>query len=165
MFKKDITGMQVYYYFVCKKKLWYFSHEISMESNNENVELGKILDETSYKNKHKHIMIDDTINIDFLSEHNILHEVKKSRKIEEASIWQVKYYLYFLKKRGVENFRGKIDYPLLKQSKMIELTESDEKQMEESLNKIIDIISLDLTPEAEHKNFCKSCAYYEFCFI
>lgn len=165
MFKKDITGMQVYYYFVCKKKLWYFSHEISMESNNENVELGKILDETSYKNKHKHIMIDDTISIDFLSEHNILHEVKKSRKIEEASIWQVKYYLYFLKKRGVENFRGKIDYPLLKQSKMIELTESDEKQMEEILNEIIDIISLDLPPKAEHKNFCKSCAYYEFCFI
>ncbi len=165
MLNKEITGMQVYYYFVCKKKLWYFSHEISMEDNSENVVLGKILDETSYKNKSKHIMIDDTISIDFLSDHNILHEVKKSRKIEEASVWQVKYYLYFLKKRGVENFKGKIDYPLLKQSKIVELTENDEKQIEKILNEIIDIISLDLPVKVEKKKFCKTCAYYEFCFI
>lgn len=43
-----ITGVMVYYYFVCKRKLWYFCHEIRMESNNEDVQLGKILDETSY---------------------------------------------------------------------------------------------------------------------
>ena len=42
-----ITGVMVYYYFVCKRKLWYFCHEIRMESNNEDVQLGKILDETS----------------------------------------------------------------------------------------------------------------------
>ena len=42
-----ITGMMVYYYFVCKRKLWYFCHEIRMEANNEDVQLGKILDETA----------------------------------------------------------------------------------------------------------------------
>ena len=26
-----ITGVMVYYYFVCKRKLWYFSNEIQME--------------------------------------------------------------------------------------------------------------------------------------
>ena len=34
-----ITGVMVYYYFVCKRKLWYFSNEIQMEGDNENVQL------------------------------------------------------------------------------------------------------------------------------
>ena len=85
-----ITGLMVYYYFVCKRKLWYFRNEINMEQNSEAVEIGKILDETSYSRDNKHINIDQTINIDFIRETNVLHEVKKSRKIEEASVWQVK---------------------------------------------------------------------------
>ena len=47
--KENITGMMVYYYFVCKRKLWYFCHEINMEAENENVLLGKLLDENSYR--------------------------------------------------------------------------------------------------------------------
>ena len=26
-----ITGVMIYYYFVCKRKLWYFCHEIRMD--------------------------------------------------------------------------------------------------------------------------------------
>ena len=84
----------VYYYFVCKRKLWYFSNEINMESENESVILGKLLDEGSFKRDEKHINIDDTINIDFIREYKELHEVKKSKAIEEAGVWQTKYYLY-----------------------------------------------------------------------
>ena len=116
MSEKLVSGMQIYYYFVCRKKLWYFSNEINMESENENVQLGKILDESTYKNRKKHIMIDNIINIDYIAEHNVLHEVKKSRKIEEAGIWQIKYYLYYLKRKGVSGLHGRVDYPLLKQS-------------------------------------------------
>ena len=43
--KEKVTGTMVYYYFVCKRKLWYFSNEINMESENESVILGKLLDE------------------------------------------------------------------------------------------------------------------------
>ena len=46
MSNNDVTGMQVYYYYVCKRKLWYFSNELTMESENENVKIGKIIDET-----------------------------------------------------------------------------------------------------------------------
>lgn len=165
MFTKNITGMQIYYYFVCHKKLWYYSNDISFEQENENVQLGKILDETSYKRQDKHIMIDETINIDFLSEHRVLHEVKKSKKIEEASIWQVKYYIYYLKKRGVTGIRGKIDYPLLKKSQMVELTQEDEGKLEQIISDILSIINRPLPPNAESKSFCKSCAYYDFCVV
>ena len=93
--QKQITGTMVYYYHVCERKLWYFYHEIQMEWQNEDVAFGKLLDENSYKRDEKHINIDNVINIDFIKAKDILHEVKKSNKIEKASVWQVKYYLYY----------------------------------------------------------------------
>ena len=77
-----VTGVMIYYYFVCKRKLWYFINEINMESDNENVMLGKLLDENSYRRDDKHINIDNVINIDFIKEHQELHEIKKSKEIE-----------------------------------------------------------------------------------
>ena len=59
-----VTGVMIYYYFVCKRKLWYFINEINMESDNENVMLGKLLDENSYRRDDKHINIDNVINTD-----------------------------------------------------------------------------------------------------
>ncbi|MEE0930030.1 MAG: CRISPR-associated protein Cas4 [Acutalibacteraceae bacterium] len=165
MLENDITGMQVYYYFVCHRKLWYFSNELCFENESENVKIGKIIDESTYKNKRKHIMIDNTINIDYIAEHKILHEIKKSRKIEEASIWQVKYYLYYLKNRGVLGLKGKIDYPLLKQSVQVELTADDEIKLDEIISDIKRIISLELPVLYDKKGFCKLCAYYDFCSI
>ena len=162
---KEISGMQIYYYFVCKRKLWYFSNELSMEDGNENVQMGKILDETSYKRANKHIMIDNTINIDFIAEHGMLHEVKKSRKIEEAGIWQLKYYIYYLKSRGVDGLRGRIDYPLLRQSVDIELTEADEDVLKNAIQEIKSIVKSPLPPAKTQNKICKSCAYYEFCVI
>ena len=35
--EERITGVMVYYYFVCKRKLWYFCHDITMESGNDDV--------------------------------------------------------------------------------------------------------------------------------
>lgn len=94
-----VTGVMVYYYFICKRKLWYFCHQITMEESNENVQMGKLLDENSYARDDKHINIDDVINIDFIREKRELHEVKKSKAIDEAGIWQLKYYLYYLNKK------------------------------------------------------------------
>ena len=155
----------IYYYFVCKRKLWYFSNEINMEAENENVMLGKLLDESSYKRDDKHINIDNVINIDFIREHKELHEVKKSKAIEEASIWQVKYYLYYLKQRGVSDIKARIDYPLLKKNVVVELTDEDELRLEEIIKEIRDIKNLLIPPEFDAKKICNKCAYHDLCFI
>jgi len=136
-----------------------------MEQNNENVQIGSILDEKSYARDRKHINIDQIINIDFIRETNILHEVKKSRKIEEASIWQVKYYIYYLKVRGMEGVRGRIDYPLLKKSMNVELSEEDEDEMTKILDEIKKVISLPVPPGLINQKICKSCAYLDLCYI
>lgn len=163
--EERITGVMFYYYFICQRKLWYFCHEINMESENEDVMLGKLLDENSYKKNDKHINIDNVINIDFIREHKEIHEVKKSRAIEEAGIWQVKYYLYYLKKRGVDNLKAKMDYPLIKKNLVVELTQTDEIQIESIIDEIIKIKKLDVAPLLEEKKICKKCAYYDLCFI
>lgn len=85
-----VTGEMVNYYFVCKRRLWLFQHNINMEtlSQNQSVQIGKTLDESSYKDKNiHHIEIDNTINIDMIQNWQTIHEVKKSRSVEEAAIW------------------------------------------------------------------------------
>lgn len=159
------TGMHIYYYFVCKRKLWYFAHQINMEAENENVQLGKLIDETSYNRYKKNINIDNVISIDYIAEHKILHEVKKSRKIEEAGIWQLKYYLYYLYERGVKGLSGRIDYPVLKQGIDVELSDDDRLKLDEVIKDIGVIVSSELPPECPKMKICKSCAYYDFCFI
>ncbi|WDV44539.1 CRISPR-associated protein Cas4 [Clostridiaceae bacterium M8S5] len=162
---KQISGMMIYYYIVCKRKLWYFYNQIQMEANNENVQIGKVLDENTYKREEKHINIDDVISIDYIKDKGILHEVKKSKKIEEAGIMQVKYYIYYLKEKGVYNLKGKIDYPLLKESIDIELTEEDEEYIKETIKDILQIVSNPIPPMLDKKNICKKCAYFELCYI
>ena len=163
--EREITGVMIYYYEVCKRKLWYFYNEIQMEQGNDNVLIGKAIDEETYKRDKKHINIDNIINIDFIRSKGVLHEVKKSKKIEEASILQVKYYLYFLQKRGVYNIRGKIDYPLLKQSIDVELSDEDIKEIDEILINIKNTVKASNPPSLDKKRICQSCAYYDLCFI
>lgn len=162
--ENKITGIMVYYYFVCKRKLWYFCHNISFEKENEDVILGKLLDETSYVKNKKNINIDNTISIDFI-DNNVLHEIKKSKSVEIASIWQVKYYLYYLKNKGLEEITAVINYPNLKEKISVELTLEDEEVLSKVIDEIIFIQKLNKPPYIENKNICKKCAYYDFCYI
>ena len=163
--EERITGVMVYYYFVCMRKLWYFCHGINMESGNEDVLIGKILDDNSYMRDEKHISIDNTINIDFIKEHKVLHEIKKSRSIEEAGIWQVKYYLYYLEGQGIQGLKAQIDYPLLKQKLEIELTDEDRRRLKEVIEEIKKVKIMDTPPKFLNKRICKKCAYFDLCCI
>lgn len=163
--EEKVTGVMIYYYFVCKRKLWYFCHEIRMEAENEDVLLGKLLDESSYGKNEKHINIDNVINIDFIRDQKELHEVKKSRSMEEAGIWQIKYYLYYLQKRGVENLKGKVDYPLLKKVRTVKLTEEDCIRLEAILLDVAEIRERSCPPSVEQQKICKRCSYFDLCFI
>lgn len=161
----EITGTMMYYYFVCKRKLWYFANEINMEQNSELVSIGKILDETSYTREKKGILIDNTIHIDFIKNGAVLHEVKKTKAIEEAGIWQLKYYMYYLQKRGVKTIEAKIDFPLLRQTKQVRLEEEDIKIIKNLIKNIEEIIAQEKPPEKINEKICKKCAYYDLCYV
>jgi len=79
----EYTGTQINYYFVCHRKLWLFTRDIRFENENEYVQLGRLIDENSYKRNKKQIEI-GKIKIDFIDNKGVIHEVKKSNRIEKG---------------------------------------------------------------------------------
>lgn len=158
-----ITGVKVNYYHICKTKLWLFSHNINLEKENDSVAIGKMLHEDRYKKNYKNITIDG-ISIDFMKAGTILeiHEIKKSKKMDEADKAQLSFYLYYLKKKGFEA-TGVLNYPLLNKVERIELSPEDEIDIERDIEDIRKIV-LGSIPSPERKKICLKCAYQEFCF-
>lgn len=162
-----IRGTQINYYFICHTKLWLFSHNIQMEQESELVALGKILHKNTYKRENRDFALDDVINVDFIRKGDTLeiHEVKKSTKMEQAHIFQLLYYLYYLKhEKGISNVRGFIDYPKIRKKEEFELTLDKESQLEEVFEKIKDLVDGEL-PKPVKKPFCRKCAYFELCWV
>ena len=91
----NITGIMVYYYFICERRLWYFANQINMEQNSELVQIGKIIDETTYKREKKGILIDNTINIDFnyTKRHGMAFEEYVSYSEEDDDTQVTKIYI------------------------------------------------------------------------
>ena len=158
----SFTGTQVNYYFVCLRKLWFFSHDLEMEEKSDLVLLGKLLHETGYKRKFKEINI-GRVKIDFLERGGEIHEVKRSRRMEKAHLFQLLYYIYYLKRLGVE-VRGVLHYPLLKRTVKVELTDDREREMETVLEDMKQTVSRSEPPEAERRRLCRKCSYFEFCW-
>ncbi|HOJ93464.1 MAG TPA: CRISPR-associated protein Cas4 [Dictyoglomaceae bacterium] len=166
MFSQDfrVTGIKINYLFVCERKLWLFDRGIGMEHTSEKVLLGKLLDEFSYpKEKKRRVLIDDLISIDILNEDEI-REIKYSNKLEEPNRMQILYYLYYLKKLGIQK-KGVLNYPKQKRREIVELTPVEEKKIEDAIKRIEEIIKMETPPPVEKKKYCKRCAYYEFCFV
>lgn len=158
------TGLMVNYYHICHRKVWLFKNKISFEANSDRVILGKLLHENSYREYEKReVLFDQLLKIDILSRGQV-HEIKLSDRMHQATLMQLAYYLYYLKQFGI-NKRGTINYPLQKKVIDIELTPQLEKQVKDSLEEIKNIINLQKPPPPEKKDYCKSCAYFEFCFV
>lgn len=159
-----ITGTKINYYFVCKRKLWLFNRDISMEHTSENVGLGSLIHEQSYNRQKKELMIDETIKIDFADKDKVIHEVKKGKALEKAHKFQMYYYLYYLKNKGVEGLKGFIHYPKLKKKEAICLDEEKEAELKKVLGGILNVINQPSPPTVINKSFCRKCSYYELCY-
>jgi CRISPR-associated exonuclease Cas4 len=157
------TGTEVGYYFICHKKLWWFAHGVHMEQGHDRVKLGKLVHEQSYSRRRKEIDIDGRIVLDW-REDGIVHEVKLTDKMEDAHEMQLVYYLYYLKRKGVDGLRGQIDYPKLRQTKIIELDEERERKIVQALEQIKRIVELPRAPQVEWMKICRSCSYAELCW-
>lgn len=162
-----ITATMINLFHVCKRQMWLHAHGIRMEHTSEVVAEGKLIGENSYSDraaKYTELEIDG-IKIDYYDTKNrIIHEVKKSDKAEFAHIAQVKYYLYILRKNGIEDAQAILEYPKLRQRESIHWEEGDEKKINEWVQEIRQLLDQDLCPPLLHKPICKKCSYYEFCY-
>jgi CRISPR-associated exonuclease Cas4 len=164
----NITGTHFNYYQVCKRKLWLFANGIQMEHTSDLVYEGKLIHEESYPQRperYEELEIDG-IKIDFYDAKNkIVHEIKKSDKMETAHEWQVKYYIYVLEQKGVEGVKGILEYPSLRHTGEVVLTNDDRKKLMEIQEDIHRIIESESCPGVINGKICGQCSYYEFCYI
>ena len=164
----NITGTHINYYFSCHRQLWLFANNIQMEHTSETVYEGKLIHENSYQqrsSKYEEIAIGG-IKIDFYdSKNKVIHEIKKSRKLHEAHLWQLKYYIYILEKSGIEGVSGVLEYPKERKTEEVYLSSVDIEKIKEIEIKINRIINNDNIPDLTKMSRCKNCSYYDFCFV
>lgn len=163
-----MTGTHFNYYHVCHRKLWLFANGINMEHTSDLVYEGKLIHESSYpqrSERYEELEIDGC-KIDYYDARNrIVHEIKKSDKIEMAHEWQVKYYICVLERNGLEGVTGILEYPTMRHTQKVEINDTDREQinaMEKEINKII--VS-DACPPVINSKICRNCSYYEFCYV
>src|SRR5690625_1003318 len=160
----QIGGLHIQYYFICHRKLWLYAKNLGQEEGYESVQDGKILHEHAYQRaQKKEIYTEEGFKIDAL-DGEYVREVKLSSKMTEADKYQLLFYLYQLKKRGLVR-KGLISYTKEKRTEEIELTHADERRIDCIEKDIKHILSENNVPQLIHKPYCKKCAYYDFCYI
>ncbi len=160
-----VTGVMVQYYFTCKRELWFFSRGLQFDFENEDILIGRLIHREAYERSWKEVMLGDAkLDVVLKGDGVEVVEVKKSSKLEEPAKWQLKYYLYLLKKAGTEA-RGVMAYPEEGKREDIILSEEDVAVLEEAIADIERVISLETPPKAERKPYCRRCAYRDFCWV
>jgi CRISPR-associated exonuclease Cas4 len=147
--------------------MWLHANGIRFEDTSEDVEMGVLVEETSYNHrssKYEQISF-GPIKIDFYDAKNkVIHETKKSSKFHETHIWQLKYYIYILELSGVSNVKGILEYPEVRKTEKVDLNEDDRKRLEEIIDSINELLSLDVCPSRINSPKCKNCSYFDFCW-
>jgi CRISPR-associated exonuclease Cas4 len=165
---KRITGTHFNYYFLCKRKLWLFANGINMEHTSDLVYEGKLIHETSYpqrSERYEELEIDG-VKIDYYDTKNkVIHEIKKSDKVEIAHEWQLKYYIHVLERNGIEGVSGILEYPALRKTDKVYLSNIDRERIVEIVADIEKINENDTCPPVINSKICKNCSYYDFCYV
>ncbi len=163
----QITGTHINYYQVCHRKLWLFANGIQMEHTSDLVYEGKLIHETTYpqrSSKYEEVQIGG-VKVDFYdAKKRIIHEIKKSDKIDTAHEWQLKYYIYVFEKAGIEGVSGVLEYPKLRKTEEIFLSMVDRNRILEIEDDIKKIINAQDCPDVINSKICKRCSYFDFCY-
>ena len=161
-----VNGTLMNYYFHCKRQCYLHGNRLNLEDNSEEVKIGKALHEERDKADNTEIVLDN-IRLDKLTT-EYLTEVKKSDADMEAAIWQLLFYLKILKTKGIIR-KGKLECIEKKHSEnkilYFDLTEEREKEVDLYIRRIEELQAQETTPEVINQPRCKTCAYYEYCYI
>ena len=152
------TATHINYFFTCKRKLWLFSRKISCEQESDLVKIGKIYHEDFEKDN---IEIEN-MKIDKIRNGKVF-EFKKKNTAPEAARYQVLYYLWRLKQKGI-NTTGIIKYKENNRIEEVELNGENEEILKKSIQEIKVICFSNKPQPIKRIKYCKNCSYYELCF-
>ena len=160
----SITGKEISYLHICKRKLWLFHHGIRPELEYDNVQIGMLLQDKTFSRQQKEIPVGDVGVLDWADfKDGVIHETKKGR-YTAADIAQVRFYLSVLRENGIPVHTAQIHYP--QQRKILTLYWDDDcaAKAASDIAAVTQTLSLSVPPPVERKAICKKCAYEEVCF-
>lgn len=162
----DVTGTLVNYYIHCRRQCYLHGNKLNLEDNSEAVKVGKALHEVKAAQDNTELEVEH-IKVDKLTKEYLV-EVKKSDADVTAAKWQLLYYLYTLKQKGLVR-KGRLE--VLEKNReagkqeVILLDAESERRLEEILEEIQILLASETIPEPLKKSTCKKCAYFEYCYI
>lgn len=163
---QKITGTLIWYYYVCPREVWLMAHELNPNQEDSFLEIGRLIQDDSYKREKKEISVSN-MKIDLIKKRDselIIGEIKKSSHFELPARMQLAYYLYKLRKKGIEA-KGELLIPKEKKKIPVELSPNIENELEKAFQNIREIINQEKPPEPVKIKFCRNCAYREFCWV
>lgn len=161
----NITGSLLNAYYICQRKAWLMARQFHPDEDHSDVAIGRMIHQERYKRDRKEVWI-DRLKIDIVREeqnHLVVVEVKKSSKMEKATLMQLAFYLYALKKMGIPA-SGEIRYPEERKKEVFLLTDALEVELNEKIKEIEQFIAQHALPYVEQKRICFTCAYVDFCW-
>lgn len=158
---KGLLGSEISSYMVCKRKAWLFHHRVGMEHSSEAVMIGRALHELEDARK-KEVKVGDIV-IDRITDQYVV-EVKKSDVHIESAKWQLLFYLYTLKQKGVIK-KGMLEFKKAKGNKRlyVELTPELELELLELMKEIESYFEEEVPKGYEKIKECKGCSYFNYC--
>ncbi len=161
----NITGTLVWFYKICPREVWMMARNIVPDQKDENIDYGRFLHENTYQRNEKEVVFGNVkFDVIFKTKNKlVIGETKKTSKYEEASKYQLAFYLQVLKNAGI-HADGQLLYPEEKRRVDVILTEKLEDELEQIKQKIIEIAESEQAPQPRKNPFCKNCGYREYCF-
>lgn len=160
-----VTGTLIWYYYICKREVWLMAHQLVADQDNENMRIGKIIGENSYKRDKKELDLGNA-KLDLIRTENgelVVGEVKKSSRFTDSATKQLLFYLLQLREMGIKA-RGELMIPEEKQKIEVYLDEKNEIEIKSAVKDIELIVSKELPPEPVKNKYCRNCAFSEFCW-
>ena len=162
----NINGTLVNYYYHCKRQCFLFANRINLEDNSEDVRIGRVLHEIKSMDKKDAEVKIQNISVDKITDKYVI-ELKKSDSDIKAARIQVLLYLNKLKEKGIEK-EGKLIFNERNNDEKIEIIKLDEKsqkELNECINGIEELLKENIAPAPKLIKGCKKCAYYEYCYL
>ncbi len=160
----DCTGILINYYIVCFRKCWLFANNLYQEHSSDLVKIGKYYHrEFAKKNKGNSELEFDNFKVDKIQGDYVI-EYKKRNSDEKACKFQLLFYLYQLKQKGIKK-KGLLKFKEDRDDIEIILTLENEKKLLKIIKEIEELLKRPCAPEPEKSKKCYKCAYYYFCFV
>jgi CRISPR-associated exonuclease Cas4 len=160
-----IGGTLIWYYFICPRQVWLIAHQLTPDGEDTNIQIGRLIDETSYAREKKQLIVGSSKMDIFRAESDglVVGEVKKSSRYRRSARMQLAFYLKELRGRGV-HARGELRFPREKEIESVELTDTLIGELDKAEAHIREIVALEHPPLPARIHLCTKCAYAEFCW-